>query len=228
MRFVISDPHGEFDLFMKLIKKIGFSKDDELYILGDVIDKGPSPIRLLKYVLETPNIKMIIGNHEYDFLKFYHSEKKYTKGNSAQLLATLQSYFVDGELLDMSMVEELDSLPYYFDFDDFLGVHAGVPVDECGRVMTKDNFEASFLVYDRRFKDPSLVPLTDKCVIFGHTTTDRICGVNKILAYRKRNIDVAKSIRDYAKIHIDTGSWSSGVLGCLEIDTMRVYYVRKR
>ena len=42
-----------------------------MIICGDVIDKGPDSVKLLQYVLSKPNIKMIIGNHEYDFLKKY-------------------------------------------------------------------------------------------------------------------------------------------------------------
>ena len=40
MRYVISDIHGEYSLFVELMQKIGFSKNDELYICGDIIEKG--------------------------------------------------------------------------------------------------------------------------------------------------------------------------------------------
>ena len=69
MRYCISDVHGEYELFATLLEKIKFSDNDEMYICGDIIDKGPSPLRLLKYVFSKPNIHTIIGNHEYDFLK---------------------------------------------------------------------------------------------------------------------------------------------------------------
>ena len=42
--YVISDIHGQFDAFMKLIEKIEFGYDDEMYILGDVIDRGPQSL----------------------------------------------------------------------------------------------------------------------------------------------------------------------------------------
>ena len=37
----MSDIHGQFDALMKMLEKIQFSDEDELYILGDVIDRGP-------------------------------------------------------------------------------------------------------------------------------------------------------------------------------------------
>ena len=36
--YVISDIHGNYDLFMELLKKIKFSEKDTLYVLGDVVD----------------------------------------------------------------------------------------------------------------------------------------------------------------------------------------------
>ena len=74
MRYVMSDVHGEYELFTALLREIGFSDDDELFIIGDVIDKGDSSVRLLKYVLFKDNIHLSMGNHEYEFLKFYYSQ----------------------------------------------------------------------------------------------------------------------------------------------------------
>ena len=41
--YVISDIHGNYDLFMELLKKIKLSGKDTLYVLGDVVDRGPHP-----------------------------------------------------------------------------------------------------------------------------------------------------------------------------------------
>lgn len=41
MRYIVSDVHGEYDLFVRLLKRISFSEEDKMYICGDVIDKGP-------------------------------------------------------------------------------------------------------------------------------------------------------------------------------------------
>lgn len=56
MTYVISDVHGEYDLFIKLLEKIKFSDSDKIIICGDVVDKGPDSVKLLKYVLSKPNI----------------------------------------------------------------------------------------------------------------------------------------------------------------------------
>ena len=42
----------------------GIRKEDTLYILGDVVDRGPEPMKILKYMMAHSNIIPIIGNHE--------------------------------------------------------------------------------------------------------------------------------------------------------------------
>ena len=65
MVYVISDIHGHFDEFMEILKMIDFKDSDELYVLGDCIDKGPKSIETLLYCLERVNIHMCLGNHEH-------------------------------------------------------------------------------------------------------------------------------------------------------------------
>ena len=59
--YVISDIHGEYDLFMKMLEKIKFQDIDTLYILGDILDRGPNPIQLLRRLMEMPNAIPIVG-----------------------------------------------------------------------------------------------------------------------------------------------------------------------
>ena len=40
MRYCISDIHGEYDLFCRLMEYVKFSDSDELFVLGDMTDKG--------------------------------------------------------------------------------------------------------------------------------------------------------------------------------------------
>ncbi len=41
--YVISDIHGHYEYYVKMMEKIKFSNADMLYILGDVIDRGSHP-----------------------------------------------------------------------------------------------------------------------------------------------------------------------------------------
>ena len=62
--YVISDIHGEYDKFMDLLQKTGLREEDTLYILGDVVDRGPHPVRTLLKLMEMPNVVPLVGNHE--------------------------------------------------------------------------------------------------------------------------------------------------------------------
>lgn len=48
MRYVISDIHGCYEQYRLLLEKIRFSDNDELYVLGDAVDRGPEPIKVLQ------------------------------------------------------------------------------------------------------------------------------------------------------------------------------------
>ena len=62
--FVLSDIHGEYDKFMRMLDVIHFTDEDTLYVLGDVLDRGPEPIKILMEMMKYPNIIPLIGNHE--------------------------------------------------------------------------------------------------------------------------------------------------------------------
>ena len=48
MIYVISDIHGDYPSFYKMLLKINFSSSDSLCILGDVVDKGSDNLYLLE------------------------------------------------------------------------------------------------------------------------------------------------------------------------------------
>ena len=64
MIYAMSDIHGQYELFRNLMEQITLGKDDILYVLGDVVDRGPDSMKTLKYMMATPNIIPIMGNHE--------------------------------------------------------------------------------------------------------------------------------------------------------------------
>ena len=226
--YVISDIHAEYDLFIKLLDKIKFSDNDTLYIAGDIIDKGNDSVRLMQYVMNTPNIHAINGNHEHDFLKLYWALMQNSPNDYDEVLRQLQEYFLfDGYLLNWETVDYIESLPYYIETEDFILVHAGLPIDENNQVMSPSKIAIEYMVYDRRFKEPDVLPNTCKPIIFGHTPTSYICGSPRILKYKKQGT-TGNNIKDYCKIQLDLGTWlSSSVMGALCVDTLEEFYVDK-
>lgn len=64
MIYCMADLHGERDFFLQMLEQIHFSNTDHLYILGDVIDRGPSGVEILEQIMEASNMTMLLGNHE--------------------------------------------------------------------------------------------------------------------------------------------------------------------
>lgn len=63
--YAVSDIHGCYTQFQHLLDKIALAGDDELYILGDVIDRGPKSPEMLRWCVEAPaNVHVLLGNHE--------------------------------------------------------------------------------------------------------------------------------------------------------------------
>ena len=63
--YVTSDIHGCYEQFIRLLHKISFGPDDTLYILGDIIDRGPDSVDMIKWILQAPqNVHFMLGNHE--------------------------------------------------------------------------------------------------------------------------------------------------------------------
>ena len=228
MKYVISDVHGEYELFCSLLNRINFSSEDSLYVCGDIIDKAPESIRLAKYISGLKNVRCIIGNHELAFLKYYHSILEASPKDFDEVLKKLQAYFPDdSDLLDWDLIDWFDSLAAYIEEDEFVCVHAGISIDESGYLLKLSQVSVERLVHDRRFKEANVIHRSPKCVFFGHTQSDCICGESKILGYRRNSGETPKTIKDYYKIHLDTGAWSNGVLGCFCIDTLKAIYVKK-
>jgi serine/threonine protein phosphatase 1 len=229
MIYLISDIHGEYGLFKALLKEINFSEDDELYVCGDIIEKGCDSVKLARLIFSMPNAYAIMGNHEDAFLKYYNSLMREHDGDFDKVLAELKSYISesggDGELLDWDVVEGIEFLPYYIEKEDFICTHAGVPLDGEGRIPKLSSIPEEVLINDRKFKNPDLIPKDSKCVFFGHTATSAVIGDDKIIAYKRKNSKLG-DIRDYAKIHLDTCTFVTRILGCFCIDTCRAYYVK--
>ena len=230
MIYCVSDIHGEYELFLKLLDKIKFSPDDTLISCGDIIDKGQNSVRLLKFIKDMPNARCINGNHEYAFLKYYWAIMRQSPNDFGYVLKKLQEYFPsDGHLLDWECVDWIESRPYYIEEKDFICVHASAPLDGRNRVLPLELASVERLVYDRTFYKPELEIADSKCVFFGHTPTGYLInGESVIIAYRRKQAERSSNkITDYYKIHLDTGTWLGGVLGCFCVDTCRSFYVRK-
>lgn len=69
--YVFSDVHGHFGTLDRLLERVSPTSDDTIFMLGDMIDRGPDPISVVKCCHELPNTTVLMGNHEDLMLSYY-------------------------------------------------------------------------------------------------------------------------------------------------------------
>ena len=62
--YVISDVHGHRKPLERVLEAIALGDDDSLYILGDMVDRGPDPVGVLRLCRSLRNTVVLMGNHE--------------------------------------------------------------------------------------------------------------------------------------------------------------------
>ena len=122
-RFAIGDIQGCHDELRALIAKLGFKPDrDELWFTGDLVNRGPKSLEVLRYVRSLGhNAICVLGNHDLHLLAVALGSKRKVKSGD-----TLDDIF-DAKDRD-TLLEWLLGLPLvHFDagYGDLL-VHAGL------------------------------------------------------------------------------------------------------
>ena len=230
--YVISDIHGQYDMFMELLDKIKLKETDTLYVLGDVLDRGPHPIKTLMKIMEMPNAICLVGNHELmaleclEFLMKEITDKSLEELNE-KMLDNLVTWQYNGRKSTLDEFSKLDSeskkdvIDFIKDFliyervsvngKDYLLVHAGL-----GNYSPEKDIEDYSLHeliwlradYDVRYFD-------DTYVITGHTPTQTIEDNSHPGYIYQRNNHIA----------IDCGAhYPGGRLAALCLDTGEAYY----
>lgn len=66
--YAMCDIHGCFDDFQRMLEKIHFSADDHMILAGDLIERGPQNLEMLRWLESGPeNMMLLRGNHEEEF-----------------------------------------------------------------------------------------------------------------------------------------------------------------
>lgn len=224
--YVTSDIHGNKQRFDKLLETIGFSEEDTLYILGDIVDRGPEPIAILQQVMRTPNMVMLLGNHEHMLLRYCSpdaTEQEIRRWNINNNTPTLRG-------LGALPQEEFEEL---YDFLYQLPIHLEVTVNGTEYYLVH-GFPGETLwdeVWGRPLPDAPN-PLPGKQVIVGHTPVcclgrddDQEMAYHRELIQQGRHMEIFKA-PGYWDIDCGCGyDIPTCVLACVRLEDGQVYYV---
>lgn len=64
MTYAVSDIHGCYGKYKALLEKLDLKEDDRLYVLGDVVDRGPDGPKILLDMMSRKNVTLLLGNHD--------------------------------------------------------------------------------------------------------------------------------------------------------------------
>lgn len=131
MKYAISDIHGCLKTFKQLLKKIDFNKTDELFLLGDYIDRGPNSKGVIDFIWELSEkgftINCLRGNHEQMLLTAYHEPKKLKHWEINGGLTTLESFHIkEISQIPRDYIDWIHTLHFYTLVDNYILVHAGL------------------------------------------------------------------------------------------------------
>lgn len=234
--YVMSDIHGNYNAYIKMLEKIDFKGDDKLYIIGDILDRGQNPVKLILDVMKRPNIEVLAGNHcvmACECLPFLMQEitEKSLEKLDVEMVEKLLDWQQNGAVsttdefhkcdknTQKAIVDFILDLELYKEVEvngsKFVLVHAGLGNFSPDKELWQ--YELDELVWERA--DYDKVYFEDKYLVTGHTPTMMIDNNPRPGFIYKANNNIA----------IDCGcSFPGGRLGCLRLDDMKEFYVEDK
>ena len=215
---VTSDVHGHCKHLERLLEQVNFSGKDVLFIIGDIIEKGPESLKTLRYVIELCkeySVYPLMGNVDAWRLVMFDDD---SAGNCDRLLKYIvhmkkhwgACFFTDMcDELNISInasadvmeakqricesfkaeFEFLRSLPTIIETQNFIFVHGGLPAAEVDSLIGTDAFSC---LKNDAFMDKDLS--FPKYIIVGHWPVTlyngKIASSNPIINRRQKIISI--------------------------------------
>ncbi len=119
-RYAVGDIQGCFRTFERLLEKLEFDSDeDELWLVGDLVNRGPDSLSMLRWAVEHDEcITAVIGNHDLHLLARHAGLRKNKSSDTLEDVIEAK----DAEQL----IEWLRHRPVLHRDGDFVLVHAGL------------------------------------------------------------------------------------------------------
>ena len=243
--YVISDIHGAYKKFYKMLKKLNIDLTvDVLIINGDILDRGKDSLKLFYEIYNmqqkygSDHLIINKGNHEL-FLS------NYLKGRLPKSIYSSQAYGGTDTIRETeslsdeeknSLIELLDSLPIYTIVhsdkrgEDIVVCHTGphynfVLKNSDGTVNVIDSImesykwnENDFLIngFIQREAPAEVLKTLDHVLCVGHVPTIYLPEIQD---------SVISAMPGNRVILTDTGAGHGDRLGCLRIDDEATFYV---
>lgn len=149
---IIGDIHGCFDELYELLHRLGYqirlnihgneesfsirhSENRIPVFLGDLVNKGPKNIRVLRFVMDLVNENMaycVLGNHEKKLLYYLRGKDSRLRGGLQDTIEQLSGYSAEFRNSVVEFIRRLSD-HYVFDHGNLVVAHAGLREEMQGR-----------------------------------------------------------------------------------------------
>lgn len=176
-KIAISDIHGCNATFEALLQQLELTKKDQLFLLGDFIDRGPSSKQvfdtIFSLIKEGYQVQCLRGNHEEMFLWALNSngyDLETFLRNGGEI--TLASFGVQHPRdIPARYTDFISQLPYWIESEEYIFVHAGLnftprnnPFDDQEKMLWSRNW---YPMIDYQW-------LGERVIVHGHTPTPSV------------------------------------------------------
>ena len=249
--YVISDIHGQYKTYKRMLRAIDLKPEDTLYVLGDVIDRGPDGIKILCDMMKRSNVRMFMGNHELLMLDALKNLHEYRSGDRDDMddmdlwldpcnggKRTYEAFMELSQIKKKELIQYLENS--YVVCRLTIGKkkyhlsHAYI-CDKKGDVIKYSDLRHRQVwdvvwinIYDRAFlakNEAHIFPNKKITYVAGHTFTQRLDCVDEQgrgLIYRNDDY------HGYRVVNIDCGMAlknKSSQLGCIRLEDGEMFYV---
>ena len=244
--FAVGDIHGDLAALQILFQRLPeLTAEDTVVFLGDYVDRGPDSAGVVAWVRDLvargpAKVVTLRGNHEDAWLQVVDGgwpEFIMPRGNGC--LESLRSYarqpvpgedelptaaemtaMLDGGFFPPDVVAWMRELPFFYEDDHAIYVHAGIKRQRDRFPHPSDVQPPRALLWlrDRDFFEN----YRGKLVVFGHTTTRTL--PNELSTYTPD--DPSDLWAGPACVGLDTACGKGGFLTAFELPAQRVYESR--
>jgi len=207
---IFGDAHGCIDQIHALMDAVGVALDDDVYSLGDFVDRGPDSPGCYEFVRKRKSIK---GNHEHKHVRFKDGVLKQL--SPSQIGARAQFLQKGGQAYYDEAVEFMRTLPFYVELPEAILVHAGleygIPMEDQHPIVLCGGMSMGHITgVDPRTGMPywcARYPKHAKPVVWGHLSVGDQLPMNGNL------------------FPIDTGCYAGNTLTALVLPEFKIYQV---
>ncbi len=221
-KIAMTDIHGCARSFEALLDQVALTTADELYLLGDYIDRGPDSKAVFDRIFDLDDqgytVRCLRGNHEDAFQiaaknpDFFYGWFETWGGKQ-----TLQSFDVRSPgMVPFQYRSFIKKLGYFFEVDEYILVHAGLDFRYSNPLTPNED-----MLYARDWYDSIDYDwLGDRIIVHGHTPVSRETIEN-----------LCKKLDEHQVLDIDGGCFAQhlpgkGWLCAFDMTNRKLYFQR--